>query len=171
MINRFIYSMRYKYWNALFHSDEFMKLFTSKLRQDFMSKLSEMKYYDFNLFNVLQMRIELSRHLLSALEDNILQCFEEFSTKHSWYSECANNIHYYNGWAHNKAHYVTKRLSYRFRRGMIFLRDFLITEWKKSSKISKGSLSILTAATALIITIFLRYSKWLKTWEKVEILS
>lgn len=110
MINRFIYSMRYKYWNALFHSDEFMKLFTSKLRQDFMSKLSEMKYYDFNLFNVLQMRIELSRHLLSALEDNILQCFEEFSTKYSWYSECANNIHYYNGWAHNKAHYVNKKV-------------------------------------------------------------
>lgn len=63
-----------------------------------------------NRFNVLQMRIELSRHLLSALEDNILQCFEEFSTKHSWYSECANNIHYYNGWAHNKAHYVNKKV-------------------------------------------------------------
>lgn len=28
------------------------------------------------------------------------------AAKHSWYPECSNNVHYYNGWATNKAHKV-----------------------------------------------------------------
>ena len=49
---------------------------------------------------------EIAHQLSRGVEDSILDLFEQFSAKHSWYPECANNIHYYNGWATNKAHKV-----------------------------------------------------------------
>ena len=39
-----------------------------------------------------------------------MDLFETLSAKHSWYPESEKNIHYYNGWATNKAHKVNSKV-------------------------------------------------------------
>ena len=56
------------------------------------------------------MQIEMSKNLVKGIEDCIMNLFEEFSSVYSWYPECNNNIHFYNGWATNKAWYVNKKV-------------------------------------------------------------
>lgn len=110
MINEFIEKVRYKYWEALFLSKEFTSLFTSKLLNEYMEKVSELKNYDFSEFNILQIKEELSKNLLRSVEETILSLFDEFSHQHSWYDETSKNIHYYNGWKTNKAWIVNKKV-------------------------------------------------------------
>ncbi len=110
MINEFIEKVRYKYWEALFLSDEFTSLFTSKLLEQYMDKMNELKGYDFSVFNILQIKEEISRSLLRSVEETILALFDEFSYKHSWYNETSKNIHYYNGWKTNKAWRINKKV-------------------------------------------------------------
>ncbi len=103
MANSYIENMRIKYWKALFTSQEFMGLFTSNLRQRYMDKINELRNYDFSLYNIYTIRIELNKELIRGVEDTILNLFDEFSHKHYWYDETSKNIHYYNGWKTNKS--------------------------------------------------------------------
>ena len=110
MVNNFLKKLRAKYWKMIFNRPEFNALFTSSLRQSYMEKVNELANYDFNLHNIYEARLELSKNLLKGLDDNIMMLFETFTSKHSWYPECQNNIHYYDGWATNKAYYVNKKV-------------------------------------------------------------
>lgn len=110
IVNDFLKRLRRKYWELIFSRPEFTELFTSSLRESYMKKISELSNYDFNMHNILEARLELSKSLLKGLDDNIMGLFETFTTKYSWYPECQNNIHYYNGWSTNKAYYVNKKV-------------------------------------------------------------
>jgi hypothetical protein len=52
----------------------------------------------------------MSRNMIKGVEETILNLFEEFSHKHSWYAETSSNIHYYNGWKTNKAWKINKKV-------------------------------------------------------------
>lgn len=108
--NSYIKQIRMKYWKALFTSDQFMGLFTSNLRQKYYSRVNELKDYDFSLYNIYTIKIELNKEMIQGVEDTILDLFEEFSHKHHWYNETSNNIHYYNGWKTNKAYKINKKI-------------------------------------------------------------
>lgn len=108
--NSYIKQIRSKYWEALFMSDQFMGLFTSNLRQKYMSKINELRDYDFNLYNIYTIKIELYKEMIQGVEDTILSLFEEFSNKHHYYNETSKNIHYYNGWKTNKAWKINKKI-------------------------------------------------------------
>lgn len=108
--NSYIKQIRIKYWKALFMSDQFMGLFTSNLRQKYMSKINELRDYDFSLYNIYTIKIELHKEMIQGVEDTILKLFEEFSNKHHWYDEMSKNIHYYNGWKTNKAWKINKKV-------------------------------------------------------------
>lgn len=45
-----------------------------------------------------------------GIDDELLKLFEKFTTEHTYYPECSNNIHYYNGWKTNKAHKVNYKV-------------------------------------------------------------
>ncbi len=110
MENSYIKEIRMKYWRALFTSDQFMGLFTSNLRDKYYSKVNELKDYDFSLYNIYTIRIQLNKEMVQGVEDTILKLFEELSHKHSWYDETSSNIHYYNGWKTNKAYKINKKV-------------------------------------------------------------
>jgi len=100
--NSYIKQVRTKYWKALFTNKEFIGLFTSNLRQKYMDKIKELRDYDFSLFNIYTIRIELSKEMLQGVQDTILKLFDEFSVQSSWNPEFGSNIHYYSGWYTNK---------------------------------------------------------------------
>lgn len=47
--------------------------------------------------------------MCKGVEETIVDLFDEFSHKHYW-SECSNNIHYYNGWKTNSAYKINKKV-------------------------------------------------------------
>ena len=107
--NAFVKSIRRKYWRALLDNKEFSGLLTSNLRDQYYSKINELVDYDFSLYNIYSIRLEMSQQMCKGVEETIVDLFDEFSHKHYW-SECSNNIHYYNGWKTNSAYKINKKV-------------------------------------------------------------
>lgn len=106
MLNAYLFGLRAKYWSNLLRRPELTDKMTSAMQQDYYGKVNSLSEYDFSRYNIETVMREIAAQLSRGVEDSILDLFEQFSAKHSWYPECANNIHYYNGWATNKAHKV-----------------------------------------------------------------
>lgn len=107
--NEFIKRVRQKYWNTLFNNAEFMSLFTSNLKQKYLQHVEELKDYDFSLFNIYTLRIQMSKEMIRGVEETILNLFEEFSHKH-YYDKTSKNVHLYNGWKTNKSYKINKKV-------------------------------------------------------------
>lgn len=108
-INSYIVAIRRKYWSEFFRNEELMSRLTSNLRDEFSAMVDELKYCDFNFFNINEIRLKMANAMNLGLEETILNLFEKLSYAHSWYPETSNNIHYYNGWATNKAHKINEK--------------------------------------------------------------
>ena len=108
--NAYIRQVRQKYWEALFTNDKFMGLFTRNLRDKYYNKIGELKDYDFSLYNIYTIKIQLNKEMIKGVEDTILSLFDELSHKYHWYDEMSKNIHYYNGWATNKAWKINSKV-------------------------------------------------------------
>lgn len=101
--------VRLKYWRALFSNEKFIGRLTSELREKFTKQVEKMADYDFSVFNIKQVQVEMNASMTQGVEDAILKLFDELTYEHSWYPECNQNRHYYNGWATNKAHKIGKK--------------------------------------------------------------
>jgi hypothetical protein len=110
IVNAYIKKIRYKYWKTLFQSKEFTERLTSNLRQEYLGKVQELCEYDFSLFNIYQIRIDMSGHMIQSLEETILKLFDDLSNKYHWYDETSKNIHYFNGWKTNKSYIINKKV-------------------------------------------------------------
>lgn len=106
ILNSYLFGLRAKYWSNLLRRPELTEKMTSAMQRDYNSKVETLSEYDFSRYNIETVMREIAHQLSRGVEDSILDLFDTFSAKHSWYPECANNIHYYNGWATNKAHKV-----------------------------------------------------------------
>lgn len=124
-INKVLNAIRYKYWNHLFHNEEFTKLLTSDMRQELYNTVSSMKKYDFNEHNIKVVQEQFINSLLENLEETILKLFAELTCKHTYY-DGSDNIHYYNGWKSNKAHKLNKKV--------VIPMYGVFNEWKYSSE-------------------------------------
>lgn len=122
----FLRDLRMKYWSSLLDNEKFTSRMTNQMQTDFRRKLNSLQEYDFNRFNLMQIQYDISMQLESGIKESIMNLFDTFSSKHSWYPECENNIHYYNGWKTNKAHKVGMKVivpidgykaSYQYVRG------------------------------------------------------
>ena len=109
-INGFIREVRGKYWKALFKNPKFIGQLTNNLQQDFYNQLEDLKDYDFSLYNIYQLKVDMSSKVIKGIEDTIITLFDELSHKYHWFSETSNNIHYYNGWKTNKAYIINKKV-------------------------------------------------------------
>lgn len=105
-LNAYLFGLRAKYWSNLLRRPELTDKMTSAMQQDYYGKVNSLSEYDFSRYNIETVMREIAHQLSRGVEDSILELFDTFSAKHSWYPESANNIHYYNGWATNKAHKV-----------------------------------------------------------------
>lgn len=99
MANAYLRELRRKYWAAMFGSREMQEMMTYEVREKYMAKLEEFRAYDFTLSNILQIKIDLSKSLVSNIEDAILAMFEKLTFHHSMSKN--TNVHYYNGWKTN----------------------------------------------------------------------
>ena len=106
--NAFVEAVRTKYWKALFQSKEFVSLLTSELMHSLMEKVSELAGYDFSLYNIYTIRLEVSKEMNRSVEDTILKLFEDFTYTYSYEKE--GNRHYFDGWKTNCAYMVNKRV-------------------------------------------------------------
>lgn len=109
-VNGYVKLVRLKYWRALFNNKKFTGMLTSNLQDDLYNKVQTLKDYDFSVFNIKQIQLDILQRLRRGVEDTILDLFDKLSAKHSWCPECDNNVHYYNGWATNKAHRINKKV-------------------------------------------------------------
>lgn len=109
-INDYIREVRGKYWKALFQNPKFIGQLTDNLQREFYNKLDELKNYDFSLYNIYQLKIDMQKNVVSGIEDAIIALFDELSDKYHWLDEGSKNIHYYNGWKTNKAWIINKKV-------------------------------------------------------------
>lgn len=108
--NEYVEAVRLKYWNALFRNKMFTGQLTSNLQKKLYEKVDTLIHYDFSVFNIQQIQLEVFSMIGKGVEDAILGLFDKLSAEHSWYPECQKNIHYYSGWATNKAHKINKKV-------------------------------------------------------------
>lgn len=109
-VNEYVERVRMKYWNALFQNPKFTKHMTSNLVQKYREKVEELKHYDFSVYNIKELQLEMSKNLIAGIEECIINLFNELSYEHSYSDEFSHNIHYYNGWKTNKSWIINKKV-------------------------------------------------------------
>ncbi len=109
-INSYVEQVRMKYWRALFQDKRITGQMTSNLQHSYISKVKELKDYEFSVYNIKSLQVEMSKELIKGIEDCIIELFNELTDKHSWYPECEKNIHYFNGWRTNKSWIINKKV-------------------------------------------------------------
>lgn len=108
LLNGYLKKLRKKYWKALFDHKEFRKPLTSNILNELHSKIDTFKDYDFNFFNIYQLKADLSKDLSSNIEEEIIKLFDRFSG----YSmdEGNKNIHLFSGWKTNSSWKINKKI-------------------------------------------------------------
>ena len=109
-VNDYIKAVRRKYWTALFKNEKFIGQLTNNLQRDFYNKVEELSNYDFSLYNIYQLKIDMQQKVVKGIEDTIMELFDEFSHKYHWLDETSKNIHYYNGWKTNQSWIINKKV-------------------------------------------------------------
>lgn len=108
--NEFVQKVRMMFWSRLFKDSRFTGKMTSKQQETYLAKVNELKDYDFSVYNIKQIQIELCDNMVKGIEDCIMQLFEEFTHTYSWLPETTHNIHYYNGWKTNNSFMVADKV-------------------------------------------------------------
>lgn len=109
-VNSYVEKTRLKYWSALLSNPKFMGKLTSKLQHEYREKVDRLKDYDFNEYNIHVLSVEIMSQVRTGIEDEIDAMFDRLTADHTWSPECANNRHYFDGWATNKAWKINKKV-------------------------------------------------------------
>ena len=107
---KYMRRVRLKYWEALFTNKKFTGRLTSELQKKYNETVERMANYEFSAFNIKQVALEMSSQMQQGVEKAIMDLFDKLTFEHSWYPECSQNRHYYNGWATNKAHKIGSKV-------------------------------------------------------------
>ena len=108
--NKYLKEVRTKYWTALLNNPKFTGKLTSKLRNEWYSRVGELCDYDFTEFNIYTIACEMNAQVRKGIEDEIIDLFDKLTEEHNWCPETHKNRHYYDGWATNKAHKIGKKV-------------------------------------------------------------
>lgn len=109
-LNEVICEVRLRYWKTLFNKPSFTAGLTESLLNEYRNNIFDMRDYEFSMYNIQMLVVKMKAILKESLEDNILKLFDELTVEHSYYPECKNNRHYYDGWKTNKAHKIDKKV-------------------------------------------------------------
>jgi hypothetical protein len=108
-VNDYLKMVRGKYWRWLFNNEKVTGKLTARLQSEYMDTIDEMRNYDFTIFNIKQVMVEMNAQIISGIKNEIMNIFDKLTAEHSWFPDNQQNIHYYNGWAANKAHKLGKK--------------------------------------------------------------
>lgn len=111
-INDYVKRVRQKYWNALFRNNEIFGHLTSNLYDELYSIINKMDEYEFSLYNIQLLISQMNAKLADGIVEAILKLFDELTVKFNWRNDPTydDNIHYFNGWASNKAHKINRKV-------------------------------------------------------------
>ena len=109
-VNAYLQDVRLKYWEALFSNEKFTGLLTSNLRDKYAGMVRDLKNYEFSEFNIKRIYLEMMSEMTTGVEETIMNLFDKLTSEHSWYPECSKNVHYFNGWRTNKAHFIGNKV-------------------------------------------------------------
>lgn len=107
--NAYIRGMRKKYWTALFTNRQFIQSMTSNLQEDLMASVEKLKDFDFTVYNIMTIRLNMQKKLADGIHQTIMKLFDDWTCKHHW-DENSKNRHYFDGWRTNDAFAVNKRV-------------------------------------------------------------
>lgn len=107
--NEAIKDLRGLYWRKLFDLPQIRDSLTYKMSIEYSERIEDLKNYDFSAYNILTIREEISRNLVSGIEQEIISLFDDWTNLH-YNSEYSKNVHYYNGWCTNEAYKVGKKV-------------------------------------------------------------
>lgn len=65
-INEYIREVRIKYWSALFENKKFIGQLTGNLQRDFYNRVEDLKDYDFSLYNIYQLKIDMQKKVVKG---------------------------------------------------------------------------------------------------------
>lgn len=109
-VNEYLKLTRLKYWEALLTNPKFVGKLTSNLQSEYHDMVQKLKDYDFSEYNINMIAADMNININRGIEDTIMSMFDRLTCDHAYYPECKNNVHYYNGWSHNKAHRINKKV-------------------------------------------------------------
>lgn len=113
-VNEFLRAARKKYWSALFSNPQFMSSMTSNLRDELYESVEKLRDYDFSVYNILSIRLNMQQKLTNGIHRTIIELFNDWTVKYHW-DENSTNRHYFDGWRTNDAFAVNKRVIISFR--------------------------------------------------------
>lgn len=134
-VNEYIKAVRRKYWKALFENKKFIGQLTNNLQRDFYNKVEELSNYDFSLYNIYQLKVDMQKKVVKGVEDTIIELFDELSHKYSYWDEMSKNIHYYNGWKTNQAWIINKKVIIPLKAYDEFLGRYEPSDYKIVNKL------------------------------------
>ena len=89
-INDYVKNVRNKYWTALFQDSRVTNGMTSNLLDEYRKKVDALADYDFSLYNIYTIQLEMSKSLTKGIEDCIIELFDELSYQYSYTNEFSN---------------------------------------------------------------------------------
>ena len=102
--------VRLKYWRALLRNKKFVGKLTSDLQKRYQSEVDKMADYEFSMFNIQQVYLEMQEAMSKGIEEAILDLFDTLTVKYAHWHECKTTVWLYNGWKTNKAHKIGKKV-------------------------------------------------------------
>lgn len=123
--NNALCDLRAIYWEQLFDLPQIRDTMTQTMQDDYHKRLNDLRHYDFTLYNILTIREEISRNIVSNIESEIIRLFDAWTSTH--YADYSKNIHYYNGWCTNSAYKVNKRVIFHCNAYSVYSDDFYPT--------------------------------------------
>ena len=108
-VNEYVRAVRRKYWSALFCSHQFMSQLTVNLRSSLTKQVDKMADYEFSVFNIYEIMLQVSGMVNDGVESTIMKLFDDWTFKYHW-DDHSSNRHYFNGWKTNDAFAVNKKV-------------------------------------------------------------
>ena len=109
-VNGYLKVLRMKYWNAMFHNQEFTARLTSNLRDKWQKEIDRLSDYDFTAFNIKQVMVEINASMQQGVEDTIMSLFDVLTYVYTWNPELNQNRLHFEGWKTNSAYKVGKKV-------------------------------------------------------------
>ena len=106
-VNKYVKAVRYKYWKALFSNPKFTGKLTSKLQEQYRTKVETFSEYDFSEFNIRNLLMEMNSKVKTGIEDEIERMFDRMTVDYA----CSDNSKYlYNAWKTNIGHKIGNKV-------------------------------------------------------------
>lgn len=109
-INRFVTALRKDYWKCVLDMNEVRSRMTEKKVQEFHHRIEEQGDMEFSESNIRAFIISLIGSYEKTMTEAVEEIFDRLTRRYAWKDETDKNIHYFNGWATNKAFYVNKKV-------------------------------------------------------------